>query len=346
MGKSSELILAIDTSCDETAAAVSNGVKILSNIIASQAELHKKYGGVVPGLARREHEKFIDPVVDEALDKAGVKISDIDVVAVTQGPGLAIALEVGIEKAKKLAEGNSKPLIAIDHMEGHLLSSFAQDKNGKFGIQNPQFPALGLLVSGGHTELILMKNFGKYELVGQTLDDAAGECFDKVARILDLEYPGGPALSELAAKGNETAFDFPVPMKNSKNLNFSFSGLKTACLYKSQELGTMTQKQKADFAASFEKSAVEHLMNKLRKSIRKYKPKMLLIGGGVINNKNLQKEVEREAELSGIPVYIPPNNSLLTDNAAMIAVSAFFKAKRGEFVKDVNKLDRNPSLTL
>ena len=346
MAKSTKLILAIDTSCDETAAAVTKGVKILSNVIASQTQIHKKYGGVEPLMAKREHQKLINPVIGKALEQAGVNMEDIDAVAVTQGPGLAIALEVGVAKAKELAKKHNKPLIGVDHMEGHLVSAFAKDSDGKFGIANPEFPALGLLVSGGHTELILMKNFGKYELVGQTLDDAAGECFDKVARILDLDYPGGPALSKLAKEGDENAFDFPIPMKSSGDLNFSFSGLKTACLYQSQKLGAMSQKQKADFAASFEKSAVAHLVNKLSAAVRTYKPKVVLIGGGVINNEKLQEEIKKEMGYADTPVYVPFNNNLLTDNAAMIAVAAYYMAKRGKFVKDPSKLDRVPNLSL
>jgi len=346
MAKSTELILAIDTSCDETATSVAKGVKIMSNVIASQADLHKKYGGVLPGLARREHQRLIDPVIAEALTKAEIEMEDIHAIAVTRGPGLAIALEVGIAKAKELAKKYNKPLIAVDHMEGHLVSAFAKDSEGKFGIANPQFPALGLLVSGGHTELVLMEDFGKYELVGQTLDDAAGECFDKVARILDLGYPGGPALSKLAREGDENAFNFPIPMKRSKDLNFSFSGLKTACWYASQELGSLNKKQRADFAASFEKAAVEHLVNKLAAATRLHKPKMILLGGGVINNKRLQEEIKKEMKYPGIPVYMPFDSSLLTDNAAMIAIAAYYKAKREEFVTNPNNLDRVPNLSL
>lgn len=339
-------ILAIDTSCDETSAAVTAGERVLSNIISSQIELHKPFGGVVPSLAKREHQKLIDPAVNEALQQAGVAIEEVGAIAVTIGPGLAIALEVGIKKAKELAQTHRKPLIAVDHMEGHLLSPFARDAEGSHGIDDPRFPALGLLVSGGHTELVLMRSFGQYELIGQTLDDAAGECFDKVARILDLDYPGGPAISKLAQKGEEGAFNFPVPMKNSKDFNFSFSGLKTACLYAGQKIGKMNPRQKRDFAASFEKTAVQTLLIKLIAAVQQYKPRMVLAGGGVIANRRLREKITEEMERLDIPVYIPYDPQLLTDNAGMIGVAASYKAKRKELVKDIGKADRIPNLSL
>jgi len=328
-----EKILSIDTSCDETAAAVTQETRILSNVIASQTKLHARFGGVEPALARREHKKLIQPVVDEALERAGLEMANLDAVAVTVGPGLAVALEVGVAKAKELAESHKKPLIAVDHMEGHLLSPFARYKDGNFGIDDPRFPAIGLLVSGGHTELVLARDFGKYELVGQTLDDAAGEAFDKVARILDLPYPGGPQLSQLAEEGDNKTFSLPIPLKQSESLDFSYSGLKTSCLYLSKKLDMKSHKNKANFAASFERAAVTHLVDKLRRAVRQYNPKMILIGGGVINNKRLQEKLKREAKLSAIPLYIPFDNTLLTDNAAMIGVAAYFKAKRGEFAE-------------
>ena len=342
-----KLILALDTSCDETSAAVTSGERVLSNIVASQVDLHREYGGVVPDIAKRAHQQLLVPVIDEALSQADVTLGEIEAIAVTIGPGLAIALEVGVAKAKELAKTYQKPLIAIDHMEGHLLSPFARNTDGKFGIAKPPgFPGIGLLVSGGHTELVLMKDFGKYQLIGQTLDDAAGECFDKVARILGLEYPGGPIISELAQKGNPDAFDLPVPMKDSGDFNFSFSGLKTACLYQKQELGEMDQKQIANFCAAFEKTMVEALLIKLIPACREFKPKMVLLGGGVVANRRLQKEVKREMGRLGIPVYLPYETKLLTDNGAMIGVAAFFKTKRGEFIEDIDRLERIPDLSL
>ena len=337
-------ILSIDTSCDETAVAVTAGVRILANVIASQAKLHAQFGGVEPGLARREHQKLIEPTIKKSLEEAKVIPTKLDAVAVTQGPGLAIALEVGIAKAKELAQQWEKPLLAVNHMEGHLLSAFAKDKQGEKGIDEPQFPALGLLVSGGHTELVLMEDFGSYELVGQTLDDAAGECFDKVARILGLGYPGGPALSKIAKAGNENAFHFPIPLRGTADFNFSFSGLKTAALYLSQELGDLSPEQKTDFAASFEKAAVAHLVDKLAKAAAQLKPKMILIGGGVINNRRLQEEIQKEMSHLQIPVHTPQGNDLLTDNAAMIGVAASFKFERGKFA-DLKSLERDPALS-
>lgn len=362
-----KLILALDTSCDETSAAVTYGVRVLSNIVASQVDIHREYGGVEPAVAKRAHQRLLDPVIEEALKEARKTplrarlrgAQSVDAIAVTIGPGLAIALEVGVAKAKELARNYQKPLITVDHMEGHLLSAFAQNSEGKFGITEPKFPAIGLLVSGGHTELVLMNNFGrysprfartrflrKYQLIGQTLDDAAGECFDKVARILGLEYPGGPIISKLAREGNPDAFDFPVPMKDSGDFNFSFSGLKTACLYQHQKSKIKDQKYKEDFAASFERVVVAHLVDKLVFACRKFKPKMILLGGGVIANRQLQKEVKREMRRLGIPVHLPYEPKLLTDNAAMIGVAGFHKARRKEFVKNINRLERVPNMSI
>jgi N6-L-threonylcarbamoyladenine synthase len=339
-------ILAIDTSCDETAAAVTNGGRVLSNIVYSQIAAHRPHGGVVPNIAKREHQKKLPLVIDDALAKAKVKIDqDIDAIAVTYGPGLAVALEVGIAAAKDLAQKHQKPLIAVDHMEGHLLSAFAQDDDGNFGIADPQFPALGLLVSGGHTELVLMRNFGNYQLVGQTLDDAAGEAFDKVARMLGLPYPGGPEIARRAERGDENVIALPLPMRNSGDLNFSFSGLKTACLYRIREENNPTEKFVADFAASFQKTIIEALMLKLDAAVRKYQPKMILLGGGVIANKKLQTAV-RQRFPGTVPVFAPYDNKLLLDNAAMIGIAAHFKSLRNEFVKDINSLDRVPRLTI
>jgi len=342
-----ELVLAIDTSCDETAAAVTCGEWVLSNVVASQVEVHKEFGGVVPHLAKREHQKLIGPVIKEALKQSARGIGDIGAIAVTIGPGLAIALEVGVAKAKELAQKYRKPLIAIDHMEGHLLSAFAKPRgfSGAKPRGFPAFPALGLLVSGGHTELVLMRGFGDYRLIGQTLDDAAGECFDKVARILGLEYPGGPIISKLALEGDAAAFSFPIPMKRSGDLNFSFSGLKTACLYKRRELGVMSQAQIDDFCASFERVVITHLTDKLVLACRRFKPKMVLLGGGVIANRRLQEKVKQEMQRFNIPVHIPCDPKFLTDNAAMIGVAAFYKAKQNEFVEDVSRLERNPNLS-
>lgn len=338
-------ILAIDTSCDETAAAVTDGLCVLSNVIYSQIEKHRPHGGVVPDIARREHREKLPLIINEALGEAGVGFADLEAFAVTYGPGLAIALEVGVATAKKFSQKYKKPLIAVNHMEGHLLSSFAQPPPPKPPTPRT-FPALGLLVSGGHTELVLMRDFGKYQLVGQTLDDAAGETFDKVARMLGLAYPGGPEISKRAKDGDPNAFELPIPMKNSGDLNYSFAGLKTACLYRIREEEKLTERFINDFSASFEKTVIETLLLKLEKAVDELNPKMILLGGGVIANQKLQQEVKRRMITGNIPVILPYNSRLLLDNAAMIGVAAHFKSQRGEFVKDINQLERQPRLEI
>lgn len=353
--KKSYLILAVDTSCDETSAAITCNDRVLSNVISSQVEFHRQWGGVVPNIAKREHQKMIAPVIKEALGKTSLisnfqyPISKIDAIAVTIGPGLAPALEVGIAKVKELAKKWKKPVISVNHMEGHLLSSFVKNSkgNGPFTKTKPQFPILGLLVSGGHTQLVLIKKIGDYKLLGETLDDAAGEAFDKVAKMLELGYPGGPIISELAQKG-KPKYDLPIPMKNSPGLNFSFSGLKTACLYRIKglkEKGVKDNKRFiCDFSASFVKACVEALTIKLEKAIKLHHPKQIVLGGGVISNLYLRKEVRKTAKKYGLKVFIPYNKKLFTDNAAMIGVCAFYQAQRGDFVKNIDKLDRLPNL--
>jgi len=356
------LILSIETSCDETSAAVTAGRRVLSNVIWSQIDIHQAWGGVVPNLAKEAHQERIDEVVTKALkqaetnrkrfnlDLAKISFENINALAVTQGPGLAIALEVGIAKAKQLANQHNKPLIAVDHMEGHLLSSLALNikGNGPFSQIHPQFPLLGLLISGGHTQLVLMKNFGNYKIIGKTLDDAAGEAFDKVAKMLDLGYPGGPIIEELARQGNPQKYDLPIPMARHKSLNFSFSGLKTACLYKIRQIPEDDKNRQflQDFSASFQNSLTQSIVLKLKKAIKKFKPHQLLLGGGVINNIFLRKEIRKTAKKKGVPVFIPYSNQLLSDNAGMVGITAFFSAKRGKFHDKINKLDRKPNLLL
>ena len=337
-------ILAIDTSCDETSVAISKDDRILANIVSSQVKFHQKYGGVVPHLAKRMHQKLLGPTIDEALLRSHQKT--IDAVAVTIGPGLAPALETGIAKAKELAKKWHLPLISVNHMESHLLSSFVKNSagNGPFAKTKPQFPILGLLVSGGHTQLVLMKNFGKYQILGETLDDAAGEAFDKVAKMLDLGYPGGPIISQLAQKG-EPKYPLPAPMIGSKDLNFSFSGLKTACLYKLKTLKIKRYQQfYADFSASFEKAVVQALVAKLKKAITAYQPKQIVLGGGVISNLRIRQGARKVARKFGLKVFVPYSQKLLTDNAAMVGVCAWYQARRGDFVKDIPALDRQPNL--
>lgn len=340
------LILSIDTSCDETSVAITADLRVIANVISSQIDLHKEWGGVVPSIAKRAHQENLEPVIKEALFLAKVALNGIGAIAVTYGPGLAIALEVGIAKAKELAKEFNKPLIAVDHMESHLLSAFAKDEKGNFGIENPQFPAVGLLVSGGHTELVLMKNYTEYELIGQTLDDAVGECFDKVAKLLGLGYPGGAVISRKASNGDSEKFKLPVPMIGSKDLNFSYSGLKTACRTLIQSSAFSHQLSVQDFCASFEKTIIKSLIIKLGKAVEIYEPKMILLGGGVISSQKIQEAIKKEMFKMKIPVYVPFSRSLLTDNAAMVGMAAYFKAQKKDFVKEIGSLDRQPGLEI
>ncbi|MBN2100973.1 tRNA (adenosine(37)-N6)-threonylcarbamoyltransferase complex transferase subunit TsaD [Candidatus Dojkabacteria bacterium] len=351
-------ILAIDTSCDETAAAVIRNNRVISNVISSQVELHKKWGGVVPDIARRAHAERIDAVVNEALKRSRVKLDDIDYFAVTYGPGLAIALEIGVKKAKEMALKQNKPLVSVDHMEGHLLSSFAKNSLGRNpkGPTLTDLPAMGLLVSGGHTELVLMKDFGDYKIVGETLDDAAGEAFDKVAKMLNLGYPGGPIVTEFAEKGTPGSFDLPIPMENSGDLNFSFSGLKTACLYKIKDLkkSGKFKDQKLwihNFCADFQNSVIKSLVIKLQQAIAEYKVKSVFLGGGVIANVPLRRAVRSAMKKSRVKVYQPYSPKLFGDNAAMIGVCAYYQIKRNDnmVLHDKNRireLDRDPVLQI
>lgn len=331
------LILAIDTSCDETCAAVSYGRRILSNVISSQINLHAPYGGVVPHLAKRAHEAKIEYVVKKAL----IKFIP-DAIAVTIGPGLAPALEVGISFAKNLALKLKKPLIAINHMEGHLLSSLALNT---VRTEPTYFPALGLLVSGGHTQLVLVKAIGNYQLLGETLDDAAGEALDKLAKMLKLGYPGGPIIEELAKRGNPDSIPLPIPLQHSPDLNFSFSGLKTAAMYKLKSVGSvLTIKYTQDMAASFQTAIAKSLTVKLQKAIEQYQPKSILLGGGVFSNLYFRRQIRFIAKQHFLTLYLPYSKKLFTDNAAMICLPAYFKFFRHEFVKDIHSLDRQPSL--
>ncbi|HYC80028.1 MAG TPA: tRNA (adenosine(37)-N6)-threonylcarbamoyltransferase complex transferase subunit TsaD [Candidatus Binatia bacterium] len=327
MKSKSRTILAIETSCDETAAAVIKDGKILSSIIASQADLHSKYGGVVPEVAAREHVPTIIPTIDLALKEAKIKLNDIGVVAVTKGPGLATSLHVGIDAAKTLALVLNKPLLPVNHMEAHIYANFVEPET--------DFPALILIVSGGHTLLVLMKKHGQYEILGETMDDAAGEAFDKTAKLLGLGYPGGPQISKYAVDGNTTAFNFPRPMIKSNNLDFSFSGLKTAVLYEVQKHPKIDKKLKQDIAASVQVAIVETLIRKLEQAAKKYKPKTLMLGGGVAANKMLREEFLKLANKLNVNYSIPPL-VYCTDNAAMIGLAAYYriKNKKARFAKD------------
>jgi N6-L-threonylcarbamoyladenine synthase len=345
--KKNYLILAIDTSCDETSVAVTEDDRVLSNIVSSQIKYHQQYGGVVPYLAQKMHRQLLKPGTTQALKRAGKKITQVDAIAVTVGPGLAPALEVGLDFAKKLAAKTCPPaggLIAVNHMEAHLLSAFANNSLGR-GAAPTHFPVLGLLVSGGHTQLVLTKGFGDYQLLGETVDDAAGEAFDKVAKMLELGYPGGPIISQLAKLG-KAKYQLPIPMLDSKDLNFSFSGLKTACLYFLQKIPARQKTRQfiQDFAASFETAVAKTLTNKLEKAIVNFNPKQIVLGGGVINNLKIRQLVRQTGRKYHLPVHLPYSPKLLTDNAAMVGVCAWYQAKRKDLVKNIAGLDRQPNL--
>ncbi len=340
------LILAIDTSCDETSAAVTAGRRVLSNIISSQVSIHQKYGGVYPALAKRAHQERIDLVIAEALKRAG--LPQTAAVAVTQGPGLAIALEVGINKAKELSTDYSLPLIAVNHMEGHIYSTLAQNKNGR-PKRELAMPSLCLLVSGGHTQLVLMKNHGRYRVLGETLDDAVGEALDKAAKILKLGYPGGPIIESLAkmAADRPSFFRLSPALTGKKDLNFSYSGLKTQFLYLVQKLSEEELgRNLASLAATFQEAAFEQLIRKTSQAIEMYQPKTLLCGGGVIANQSLRTLLRRLAKETDLPVFFPTGPKLVGDNAAMIGVAAGYKFQRKEFVQNLEALDREPRLSL
>lgn len=330
-----EIILAIETSCDETSVAVVRGGKeILANVVSSQIEQHKQFGGVVPEIASRKHTEQITYVLEKAFKEANVAWDDIDAIAVTEGPGLVGALIVGVNTAKALAFAKNKPLIAVHHIAGHI---YANRFESEF-----EFPLLALIVSGGHTELVLMENHGTYELIGETLDDAAGEAFDKIARALDLPYPGGPHIDRLANEGEET-LEFPRAwLKNS--YDFSFSGLKSAVInfiHNEKQRGNVINK--ADIAASFQASVVEVLTEKTFEAAMQYGVKQVIIAGGVAANKGLRKAIVDKFSDSNIDVYIPPIQ-LCTDNAAMIGAAASILYQERQFAGwDLNA---KPSLPL
>ncbi len=324
---SSMIILAIETSCDETAVAIldAQGERVtpLANIVSSQISLHAQYGGVVPALAAREHAANIQHVLEAALSEARIRDAraSIDLIAVTRGPGLGPALLVGIMFARTLAWAWNKPLIGVDHMDGHVHSNWLERE------APIAFPALNLIVSGGHTDLVRMTDHSSYNIIGETRDDAIGEAFDKVARLLDLGYPGGPKISALALEGDPQAFALPRPMLDADNFDFSYSGLKTAVLYLVRDLtkdgSPLTDQQKADVAASFQEAAIDVLVQKTRRAARQHGVASILLSGGVSANKVLRARVEALGAELGIPACIPPMK-YTTDNAAMIGTAGYF----------------------
>ncbi len=382
-------ILAIETSCDETAACVMEvnsasipllskerlepapalirgevknktytnlpQTKTLSSIINSQVKLHSKMGGVVPEAAARAHVKNIRPVVQAALKDKGLKIKDMDFIAVTQGPGLLPSLMVGVEFAKTLSFATGIPLIPTNHMLGHLYSPFADikdkarpdDQVGRGLRIKDLFPAVSLVVSGGHTMLVLMKDLKNYKILGQTVDDAAGESFDKVAKMLNLPYPGGPQVSKLAQKGEKGKIEFPRPMIHDKSYNFSFSGLKTAVLYYIKSLPTnhLSLTTKQDICRAFEDSVADVLVTKTMRAAKEFKAKTVTLSGGVAANRTLREELNVNCQNSNIK-FMPVGMNLSGDNAEMIALAAAIKLQNGYKPVNFNKIQADPNLEI
>jgi len=343
------IILGIETSCDDTCVAVlqikNGGFEVLSNVVASQIEIHKKWGGVYPSLAKREHQKILPIVLKRAEKEA--ENPKIDLIAVTIGPGLEPCLWTGVNFAKELSEKLKKPLIPVNHVEAHIIANFINLKS--------IFPAVCLVVSGGHTQLILMEGLGKYKILGETRDDAAGECFDKVARILGLGYPGGPIIAKLAAKLKIKNLKFkitlPRPMIKHKNYDFSFSGLKTAVLYLVKQLTTnnkqLTINQKREICAEVQRAIIDVLIYKTLKAAKNYKAKSIILGGGVAANDELRKQFQstiNNQELT-IKFLVPPKN-LCTDNAVMVAATAYFNWRKRKSKKEDIEADANLTLPI
>ena len=330
-------LLGIETSCDETAAAVvEDGKKILSNIVASQVDIHAQYGGIFPEIASRQHVITIYPVIEQALQQAHITLEDVDGIAVTRGPGLSGSLVVGLNTAKGIALANQLPIIGVNHLEAHIYSAWL-DTQEQTVDRDPKFPLIALIVSGGHTELILMTDHLAYQRLGGTLDDAAGEAFDKIARLLGLDYPGGPAIEQSAKSGNERAYSFPRSWLND-SWDFSFSGLKTAVLREVRRLeATNLPLPVNDIAASFQAAVIEVLVSKTLKAARELSAEDILIAGGVSANQSLRQQFLENSEF---PVHIPPL-SLCTDNGAMIAGAGFFRYCAGQ--RDELDMDALPN---
>lgn len=373
-------ILAVETSCDDTSVAVIEAhsykkqpqIKVLANIVSSQTDLHAQYGGVVPELAARAHIENIVPALKATLNQAKCSLEDIDAIATTYGPGLIGSVLVGLNTAKALALSLKKPLIGVNHLEGHIYANFvgkiskiSRQKVGiparaseKSQISNlPEFPLLALIVSGGHTLLVYMKDHLNYKVVGQTIDDAAGEAFDKVGKLLELPYPAGPLIETLALKSQKNTFSFPKtdltppPKRDEKgflirpepSLNFSFSGIKTAVLREVIKIPKMTIPIKQDIADSFQSAVVEVLIRNSLRAIQKYKPKTFLLSGGVACNSLLRKRFVKETKRIKINLFYPPKN-LCTDNATMIGACAYFKYLKKDFASFNLKADSNLEL--
>jgi N6-L-threonylcarbamoyladenine synthase len=322
------IILGIESSCDDTSAAVLKGRKILSNVIANQS-VHEQYGGVVPELASRAHQQNIVPVIHSALTKAGIEAKDIDAIAITRGPGLLGSLLVGTSFTKGLAMGLDIPMIESDHLQSHILAHFIDTGDNDF----PKFPFLCLTVSGGHTQIVKVSDYFEMEVIGSTIDDAAGEAFDKAAKIMSLPYPGGPVVDRLAKEGNADAFSFPIA--KIPGLDCSFSGLKTSFLYfvrdELKKNENFIEERKKDLCASFQKAVVDTLMAKLKRASRESGIKEVAVAGGVSANSSLRASIKAGEEKYGWKTYIPAFE-FTTDNAAMIAISGHFKFLKEDFL--------------
>jgi N6-L-threonylcarbamoyladenine synthase len=314
-------VLGIESSCDESAIALldisKSKIKIEKNIISSQINIHKKYGGIVPEVAARHHAENFFPILKEAK----INFKNVDQIAVTYGPGLITSLMIGLELAKTLSYLYQKPLIPVNHIEAHIYSNWLSHPEL---FKNKNFPALAVVVSGGHTQLFLMKNYGQYKLVGETVDDAVGEAYDKVARILNLGYPGGPIISQRANQyKGEDKLNFPRPMKNTKNFQMSFSGLKTAVLYKARDEKKWTEQKINEYCFSFQEAVIDVLTHKIIQAAQKYSVKNILLGGGVSANQELRKVLKNKADKLGIKTYFP-ELKYTGDNATMIAMAGYF----------------------
>jgi N6-L-threonylcarbamoyladenine synthase len=350
-------VLGIETSCDETAAAiVEDGQRLLGNAVASSMDLHAQYGGVVPEIAARSHIEAIMPVIHQALEEAQCTWDDIDAIAVTYGAGLGGSLLIGVLTARTLAIAHNKPLFAINHVEAHVYANFLTDTSLPGYVMRasqPEFPMLAIIVSGGHSQLALFRNHFEYTLLGRTQDDAIGEAFDKVAKILGLPYPGGPSVSKKAAEGNPKAFKFPKAKMGK--YDFSFSGLKTAVLRQAQaEIGEsydfpstklserLSEAQKADIAASFQHTAIETIVDKAKLAFEEFAPRSVVIAGGVAASPELRRQL---SEALPLPIEYP-DMKLCTDNGAMVATLGCFKAMNGQPTADPYTLDIQPNLSM
>ncbi len=342
-------ILGIESSCDETAAAIiKNGNTILSNVIISQIDIHASYGGVIPEIAARSHIEVINPIINQALSQANLVIQDVDAIAVTHTPGLVGSLLIGTLAARTLAIINNIPFYPVHHLKSHIYANWISG-------HQPEFPLIAAVISGGHTQIIYMNRHDHFEIIGTTRDDAIGECFDKIAKILGLPYPGGPAIAKAAEKGNSTRYQLPIPKVNG--LDFSFSGLKTAVLRAVQkELNLpittpsyelqkhLSEQQITDFAASFQATAVKIIIQKLKKATQKYPVRSILLAGGVSANQLLREELQKNFAENYQAFYPQPN--LSTDNGAMVASAAYYSIQAGEKPSDPYELDISPRSTI